>query len=679
MPRPTTPQAADGPNTPAKNRRLYYYNAGFLRQKRIRRILSLAGYDLSLGVPPKTGEIAVWGHSPYAARGEAIAEKTGAALVRIEDAFLRSLHTGRSGEPPLGLLVDHSAMHFNSAAPSDLERLLATHPLDNTQLLNRARGAIARLQEAHISKYNAFDPAIPCPDPGYVLVIDQTRGDASVRHSRADANTFREMLYYAQEENPHAQIIIKTHPETAEGHRQGYFSASDESERINLFDAPASPWALFEGATSVYTVSSQLGFEAIFAGHRPRVFGQPFYIGWGLTDERNPVQRRQRTLTRAQLFAAAMILYPIWYDPYQDRLCELEDVIDTLEARARAWREDRLGWVASGMSLWKRAPLQKFFGQTSKIQFREVFTTETPRRKMVWASKSEPGTAVTRVEDGFLRSRGLGADLIPPLSLVCDDTGIYYDPRHPSRLEALIAKRTPLRLDQQLRAEALITELISKGLSKYNLAGDLPDLPEAGPDNLRILVPGQVEDDASIVAGTERINTNLSLLQATRAANPDAIIFYKPHPDVEAGLRYGRVPDDALEELADAVLPQADPMAVLEYVDEVWTMTSGLGFEALLRGVAVTTYGAPFYAGWGLTRDLGKTPARRTARPDIAALVHAALIDYPRYFDPLTGTACPVEVIVERLAHGTIPTPGIANRLTAKLQGIFASYAHLWR
>ena len=46
---------------------------------------------------------------------------------------------------------------------------------------------------------------------------------------------------------------------------------------------------LMEGAVAVYTVSSQLGFEAILAGHRPQVFGQPFYAGWGLSEDRNPV------------------------------------------------------------------------------------------------------------------------------------------------------------------------------------------------------------------------------------------------------------------------------------------------------------------------------------------------------------------------------------------------------
>lgn len=669
------------PAAPMSGRRVRYYNAGFLRQKRVRRILDLAGYRLSMGRPGPDDLIAVWGRSPYAARGEAAAERTGARLLRIEDAFLRSLFPGRAGEPPLGLTIDQTGVHFDADTPSDLETLMSSHPLDDTALMDRARGCIARLREAHLSKYSACDPDLPCPDPGYVLVIDQTRGDASVVHSGADANTFKEMLYYAQTENPGAPILVKSHPETTMGHRQGYFGAEDETARIRLFSDPVSPWNLLEGAVAVYTVSSQLGFEAIFADHRPQVFGRPFYAGWNLTDDRHPagLPRRGRTLSRAQIFAAAMILYPTWYDPFRDRLCQAEEAIDALEAATRAWREDRHGWIASGMRLWKRRHIQMFFGRHRRVVFGDTSGTQqgkgTGRRHMIWAGHARADDPGVRVEDGFLRSRGLGAELVPPLSLVCDDLGVYYDPSRENRLERLIAARTHLRPDQMLRAESLIRFLIERGLSKYNLGLPVPQLPPGH----RILVPGQVEDDASIRLGAGEICTNLALLRAAREANPDAIILYKPHPDVEAGLRQGDVPQDELDRLSDMVLPRADPAALLPQVDAVWTMTSLLGFEALLRGVPVSVTGMPFYAGWGLTTDLGPPPARRNARPGIEGLTHAALIDYPRYLDPATGRPCPVEVAIERLASGPVPHPGIANRLLSKLQGLFASQAGLWR
>ncbi|MCO0634614.1 capsular polysaccharide biosynthesis protein [Lutimaribacter sp. EGI FJ00014] len=662
-------------------RRLFHYNAGFLTQRRVRRILQLAGYQPTLGKPGPDDLVGVWGHSRYASRGEAVARATGAALVRVEDAFLRSLYPGRSGDAPIGLIIDHAGMHFNPSHPSDLERLLRDDPLDDAALLGRARGAIARLQEAHLTKYCAVDPAAALPDPGYVLVIDQTRGDASVTHGMADANSFKEMLFHARDEHPGARIVIKTHPETAAGHRAGYFGPDDLDARTTLLADPVSPWALLEGAVAVYTVSSQMGFEAIMAGHRPRVFGRPFYAGWDLTEDLHAVLRRNRSLTRAQLFAGAMILYPVWYDPFDDCLCELERAIDTLDAQARAWREDRHGWVAQGMRLWKRGAIQVFFGAAKGVRFADTpakardLAAKSRARRMVWAAQADANDDALRVEDGFLRSRGLGAKLVPPLSLVCDDLGIYYDPSQASRLERLIAARADLRPDQDNRARALIRRITDKGLSKYNLGGHAPDLP----GGRQILVPGQVEDDASIRLGSGKVSTNRALLQAARAANPDAVILYKPHPDVEAGLRPGNIAPIDLVGLADRVLDLTDPAAVLPHVDEVWTMTSLLGFEALMRGVPVVTLGAPFYAGWGLTRHLGPALPRRTARPTLESLVHATLIDYPRYRDPVTGQPCPVEVIVTRLEHGRLPAPGVPLRLLSKLQGVFASQAYLWR
>ena len=657
-----------------ERRRLYYYTAGFLRQRRVRRILKLAGYDLKLGKPTSDDSVAVWGRSPYAARGEAIAAKTGASLLRVEDAFLRSLHAGRAGEPPLGLMIDDIGVYFDASAPSRLEQILASDPLDNADELKRAHAGIARMREAQLSKYTSYDPETPCPKAGYVLVIDQTRGDASVTHGRADANTFKEMLYYAQEDNPGARIVIKTHPETQAGYRQGYFSEADTSAKISLFDGAVSPWALMEGAVAVYTVTSQMGFEAILAGHRPHVFGQPFYAGWGLSEDRNPhaLPRRGRVLTKAQLFLGAMIKAPTWYDAHNDCLARFETALGSFEAEVRAWREDHKGWQAAGMRLWKRGPLQHFFGRYKRVRFRN--SSKDTGQAMIWAGKAQEGETRARLEDGFLRSRGLGAALTPPLSLVLDDLGIYYDPTRESRLERLVAARATLRADQTERVRALIETICAQGVTKYNLKGQVPDLPEGR----RILVPGQVEDDASIRLGAGEICTNLGLLSAARAANPEAIIVFKPHPDVEAGLRPGAVAPQDLVGLADVLVENADAAALFGKVEEVWTMTSLLGFEALLRGLKVTTTGAPFYAGWGLTTDKGRVPARRGRHVGLESLAHAALIDYPRYFDPVSKLPCSPELALKRLSEGGFQR-GPANRLLAKLQGIFASYAHFWR
>jgi capsular polysaccharide export protein len=376
------------------------------------------------------------------------------------------------------------------------------------------------------------------------------------------------------------------------------------------------------------------------------------------------VTRRRRTLTRAQFFAAAMIDATLWYDPHRDALCEIETALSAEAALLRAAREDARGYVATGFRLWKRAPVARLLG--GRVRFvgnadRGADLARRLERPLVhWGAARNAATGL-RAEDGFLRSNGLGAHLVPPVSLVLDDLGIYFDPGCVSRLERLIATASALPPAEIERARRLIERICRLGLSKYNIAGDAAPLAPG-----TILVAGQVEDDASILLGAGEIRTNRGLLRAAREANPDARIVFKPHPDVEAGLRAGRI--DA-QVFADAVVT-GDPAQLLQPGIRVWTMTSGLGFEALLRGCEVTTLGAPFYAGWGLTRDLGAVPPRRTARPGLAGLAHAVLIGYPRYLDPVSGLPCPAEVAVERLADGQGPRAG---GLLSRLQGLRAT------
>ena len=230
-------------------------------------------------------------------------------------------------------------------------------------------------------------------------------------------------------------------------------------------------------------------------------------------------------------------------------------------------------------------------------------------RVMVWGAGSPAGldaliatsgARLVRIEDGFIRSVGLGSDLIVPRSLVFDEEGIYFDATRPSRLERVLATGV---FDPALcaRAAALRSLIVDRSLTKYNVESDFPAQWDSGGRPV-VLVPGQVETDASIALGGGTVRTNRAVLQAARAARPDAFVVYKPHPDVITGNRRGRLAADA-RVLADHVETRASIIACLARTDAVHTMTSLAGFDALLRGIDVVTYGAPFYAGWGLTED----------------------------------------------------------------------------
>lgn len=651
-------------------RRLGVLSLGFLWQPALRRALGVAGWDVRAGAAG-ADTIGVWGRRGVAWRGATMARWTGKPLITLEDGFLRSILPGAKS-PVISLIIDDMGVYYDASSPSRLEQLIAESAWDT----ERARRGIGRLRSLRLSKYN-HAPDMVEPPQNHILVVDQTRDDASVIWGGATEASFARMLDAAKAEHPGAEIIIKRHPETASGAKRGYFG--DVSGVRTIADA-VNPWDLIDGAKAVYTVSSQLGFEALIAGKPVRCFGLPFYAGWGATEDEAAIPRRDVARSADQIFAAAYLDYPTYFDPWNGGLSDFETACDALQTLRAAHQCNTRPTVCSGVRLWKRKYVSAFLqGPGAPVRYEDDAKKATAladrlnARHVVWArATGRKGTS--RLEDGFLRSAGLGAALTPPLSLALDDEGIYYDPTRPSRLERLIAN-APTDDAALARAGALRRRLIELGLSKYNLKGK--GFPR--PDHPRIvLAVGQVEDDASICMGASGVRTNLGLLQAIGKAAPDAHVIYKPHPDIEAGLRPGAIDPDDMSGLADDIAKDVGAPEILAAVDEVWTMTSLLGFEALLRGKKVVTLGAPFYAGWGLTEDRGDIPARRAARPSLDGLIHAALIDYPMYHDPVSGLPCEVEVIVQRLAAGQ-GQAGAARRALSKAQGMAASYAWLWR
>jgi capsular polysaccharide export protein len=246
-----------------------------------------------------------------------------------------------------------------------------------------------------------------------------------------------------------------------------------------------------------------------------------------------------------------------------------------------------------------------------------------------------------------------------------DERGIYYDPERSSDLEHLLQTTvfSPALLD---RAEALRRDLIVAGISKYGSDGDpLPDRPLG---RRLVLVAGQVEDDQSVLLAGSGLAGNLDLLARTRALEPEAEIWFRPHPDVDAGHRLGALADaDALLH-ADRVVRGGGMPRLLDLVDGVHVLSSLTGFEALIRDREVVVHGSPFFAGWGLTRDMGAIPSRRRRRLALLELIAGTLILYPRYLDPVTCLPCPVEVLVSRFGKGAIPAGGWINRLR-RIQG----------
>ncbi|MGH6644484.1 MAG: capsular polysaccharide biosynthesis protein, partial [Bradyrhizobium sp.] len=259
------------------------------------------------------------------------------------------------------------------------------------------------------------------------------------------------------------------------------------------------------------------------------------------------------------------------------------------------------------------------------------------------------------VEDGFFRSIGLGKAKAPSISLVVDDLGIHFDARRESRLERIMVEHA--FIPHLRRAAGLRSLIVSKRLTKYNSAVDRP-VSLRNRAGRRILLADQVRGDSSVAgacAGAAAFSHMLELAWGVKARERADIII-KPHPDVVAGFAHGYFDLQASHGDVQIITDDISTHAVLDEVDEVWVVSSQIGFEALLRDIPVTCFGVPFFAGWGLTTDRPSTPEAETAlrrraatRCSIDDLVAGALISYSRYIDPVTKEAIEPEVALECL------------------------------
>ncbi len=626
---------------------------------------------------PRRGTDALlgWSGKPSAAAARKLAAARGIAYLALEDGFMRSVSLGQAGAPPLSLVADRTGFYFDASRPSDLENMLQAGVVTGG-----AQDAIAFKNSRRLSKYNFAPPLdLGVKTKKRVLVMDQTAGDASIAGALADAGSFARMVTAARAENPGAEIIVKIHPATAEGYRAGCI-APDTIRDLRVIAQACDPIALLEQVDAVYAVSSLAGFEGLLLGLPVRCFGMPFYAGWGATSDEFSCARRTARRSVEEIFAAAYMAYARYIDPLSGKVCDIFAAMERLALfKARALQGP---FACHGFAPWKHAPVRDLLGAAgAKVSFHASMGAARRRaraekgRMVLWAARETDAMALgsaplLRMEDGFLRSVGLGSDFTSANSYVLDDLGIYYDATRPSRLETLLENEI---FDPGLTARAakLRAAIVAARLSKYNLGGAAGDVFAGAGAAKKILVTGQVEDDASIAKGCEDIADNMALLRAVRAARPDGFIVYKEHPDVTAGNRKGRIVSAGL---ADAFVTDADIIGLIEASEEIHTMTSLAGFEALLRGKSVQTYGRPFYAGWGLTADRLDFP-RRTRRLTLDELVAGCLILYPLYLDPATRLPCEPEFLLAALAQAQrAPNrrSSAARYLRAVTQSLFA-------
>lgn len=258
-------------------------------------------------------------------------------LFVAENSFIRSAYCWALGEIPLKFSDAHSfiisnIMYFDAINVNDWEKTLQdkNFKLDEAQK-QRARKLINKIVENNLTKYNhqpILEPKIGRDGAKKVLVIDQAYRDMSIQKGLGNDYTFENMLKSAIEENPDADIIVKTHPDVMQRTRQGYYQGLKSEGRVHVLTDPINPISLIKYSDKVYVCSSQFGFEALMCGKEVHTFGMPFYAGWGLTKDRINFKRRTAQRSLEEVFYVAYIMYSYWVNPKKKCRCEIEEALD---------------------------------------------------------------------------------------------------------------------------------------------------------------------------------------------------------------------------------------------------------------------------------------------------------------------------------------------------------------
>ena len=603
----------------------------------------------------------VWGLKPSGIKTKKRADFKKIRVVHIEDSFISSISINKSSYP-LGLCLDSLGIYYDSRNNSHLEELIKK-PL-NQRELKEAKIIKNNWIKYRLSKYNDSLES-KSPKKPFILLADQTKGDLSIQYGYASKDSFERMLKWALKNWPNYLIVVKVHPDVAKGYKTGYLYPQKLSHPnlIFLMDG-GHPTDLIEKCHALCVVTSQLGFEGLIWGKEVHVFGSPFYAGWGLTiDHGIEIKRRLNHFpSLEQLIFSCLSKYCIYRHPETNSLISIIDIMEWVKNQ----REIFFNWPnnlqAFKFTPYKARQLRKFIPRArgQKIEFINFKNELKNIKTFVWGMKNlkiKKELDIIRVEDGFIRSVGLGSHLNNPISLIFDKKGIYYDASNYSDLE-IILNSSKINNSQIKRAKNLQDKILKNDLSKYNLNSAKFKMQIDRNLQEKVLILGQVETDSSIKFGIpeeSKIKTNFQLVQAVKKDFPNSLLFYKPHPDVLSGMRQFGKKEKEIYKYCHEIIYDLKLNQLIDYFDRVCVLTSLGGFEALIRGKLVTTYGIPFYAGWGLTEDKLTNhrylKKRKNKSLKLEELIYHTLISYPVYLSFQSGRPTNPEQALEELTN----------------------------
>ncbi|WP_079478048.1 capsular polysaccharide export protein, LipB/KpsS family [Halobacillus salinus] len=596
----------------------------------------------------------------------------------------------------LSYSMDSTGSHHD--ASSELVRLLNDFDLNSHQdTLSEAKLIMRQVIDQGTSGYNPshfkMTTDVLKPDTKErILLLGKSEPDTNLYDEDSDI-TNRDLIWSAKLENPEAELLYRPHPNDSKLDSEE-LTYESLKHLVTVIKDPIPLAKLFREVDQVYTIHSKAGFEATWRGLETTVLGSPFYAGFGFTNDKQDIKRK-RNLSVEEAFFITYLVYTNYVNPFSKKKIELSQALElstsimSLESsreltqkrrktiKPDAYQANRISTKVEKEQYYNLSTIENEenskIGVLSKgmldIPHLEAFVkgqvVEKPKNNdddldfvAGWGKKPSAKKALDfsekynlkylALEDGFLRSIGLGVDGTPPLSLCIDDIGIYYDATTPSRLEWILNSDGWQSRNLLEQAEEAMSLIKQNYLSKYN-TGPLVDKSIFKENNRkRILLVDQTYGDMSIELGLATSETFKQMYKHAVRNNPEADIYIKTHPDVISGKKQGNLSKDEVSDQATFIYENYNPVSLVEQVDSVYVVTSQLGFEALMLGKEVHCFGMPFYAGWGLTNDQ-LVNDRRSKKRNLTEVFAASYILYPRYINPDTNTPGTIFDVINHL------------------------------
>lgn len=219
----------------------------------------------------------------------------------------------------------------------------------------------------------------------------------------------------------------------------------------------------------------------------------------------------------------------------------------------------------------------------------------------LWAIKNNKPLFI--LEAGFISSVRTLQEYESPISYHVDyNNNIYLFGSENNTITNLLNSDFSLSKKQKEDIQKLIELVISEDISKYN---NFTATPNTKIEKNSILVIDQTLNDYSIYAANANKSTFDYMVKTAIYENPNSTIYIKIHPEVLIGKRKGNINIQEYNGRKNVKIltENLSPNYLFKDMSKVYTVSSTLGFEALLRNKEVHTFGQNFYSGWGCTID----------------------------------------------------------------------------